>query len=37
MLPSLPGQDVLRRWRMVHEPDIGWLEFYVKSSDELVR
>lgn len=37
MLPSLLGQDILRRWRMVHEPDVGRLEFYVKSSDVLAR
>ena len=36
-LPSLLGQDILRRWRMIHEPDIGRLEFHVKSSDEILR
>ena len=37
VLPSLLGQDVLRRWRMIHEPDIGRLEFYVKSSDDVIE
>ena len=32
-LPSLLGQDVLGRWVMVHDPDVGRLQFHVRSAD----
>ena len=31
--PSLLGQDVLKNWRMTHEPHIARLEFIVKNAD----
>ena len=35
-LPSLLGQDVLRHWRMVHDPARGALRFTVRGADSTV-
>ena len=32
-LPSLLGRDILDRWRMVYDPEMGLLEFEVRSAD----
>lgn len=32
-LPSLLGREILDRWRMVYDPEIGVLEFDVRSAD----
>ena len=34
-IPSVLGQDVLRRWLMVHDPANGRLEFHVREADEI--
>lgn len=34
-IPSVLGQDVLRRWLMVHGPADGRLEFHVREADEI--
>jgi hypothetical protein len=36
-LPSLLGQDILRNWRMHHEPLTQGLEFVVKQADFTTR
>ena len=36
-LPSFLGQEILRNWRMRHDPTAGRLEFTVKSSDFTFR
>ncbi len=36
-IPSLLGQDVLRRWRTVHDPSVGALRARVRSADVTVR
>ena len=35
-VPSLLGQDILRYWRMVHDPGRGVLRFTVRQSDATV-
>ena len=38
LLPLLLGHGLLHRWWcIVHEPEVGRLEFYATGSDELVR
>ena len=32
-IPSLLGRDILDRWRMVYDPEMGLLEFEVRSAD----
>ena len=32
-LPSVLGRDVINRWRMMYDPEIGRLEFAVRSAD----
>ena len=32
-IPSLLGRDILDRWRMVYDPEMGLLEFEVRSTD----
>ena len=32
-LPSLLGQDLLRNWRTIHEPDLQRLEFIPRTAD----
>ena len=34
-LPSLLGQDVIHNWRLVHEPAISRVEFYVRTAEIL--
>ena len=36
-LPSLLGQDVLKRWRMVHDPASDELEIQPRDADYIIR
>ena len=36
-IPSLLGQDVLQRWRMVHDPVAGRLEFQPGDAGYIIR
>ncbi len=36
-VPSLLGQDVLRRWRTVHDPAVGALHARVRTADATAR
>ncbi len=31
-MPSVLGQDILKHWRTIHEPDLKRVEFHVRSS-----
>ena len=36
-IPSLLGQDVLKRWRMIHDPASDKLEIQPRDSDYIIR
>lgn len=36
-IPSLLGQDVLKRWRLVHDPAVDMLEVQLRDADYVVR
>ena len=36
-IPSLLGQDVLKRWRMVHDPAVDGLEIQPRDADYIIR